>query len=354
MSTKSTLKLTLAAFAAVLSIGNASAQSSTTPTIGYYKQTFPVAGAYAMAVGFVNRTEFQGQATTAVVTGSDLAITQTGAGWTAGDFDTFATGSSHYIEVLNSDTHPEHVGLILDITANTGASLNVLVPTGFTPGANFQYAVRKHVTLGELLNDASGVVASTDLAVFYAPDGSEVYASYDGGGVWSDLLGSAADYSNYVIYPGTGFQFLPGEDGRTLTIGGGAISYVKSGPTRVSLIAGVSTMVGAVNPLVPSGPTDPIYSTSGRNSLTALGLRVVGDVNKGMLADTDLAIIISDDGTFSAQSTITKDSSSNDLVELLGPTPAAGSVQNNLLITNGQSLFLAPGDNSSLLIPQLY
>ena len=334
------------ATAALLSTAGAQTSSST-PVIGYYKQTFPQAGVYAVSVGFVNKTDFQGQASAAPsVAGTVCTISQTGATWTANQFATLTPGPSHYVEVLSDATHPEYAGMVLDITANAAASITCTVPTGFAPSATMTYAVRKHVLLGELLGDASGVVAFEDLVVLYGPDGSEINASYQGAGVWKEALEGITDLSNNVLYPGHGFIFLP-TDVRTLTIGGGNISYVKSGPTQVSLNAGIPALIGLVNPLVATSPTDPIHVVPGDpsdNTLTETGLR------QGLIVDTDSITTLSDDGNYSVINTIGKNGS-GDLVELIETTLFPNPL-NNEPLPNGRCVFYYPGDNSSLVLNQ--
>lgn len=336
---------------ALLSPASAQTQSST-PVIGYYKQDFPNAGVYAVSVGFVNKTDFQGQATSApTVVGTTLTIPQTGATWTANQFATLSPGPSHYVEVLSSPGHSEYTGMILDIASNTTNSITATVPTGFAPATGFTYAVRKHVLLGELLGDTSGVSAFEDLVVVYGADGAELNASYEGGGVWKDALTPTIDLSNHVIYPGHGFVFLP-TDARTLTFGGSAISYVKTGDTRVSLNAGVPALIGLINPLVStaSNPlSDPIYYTAADNTLTEIGFRDPLNPSAGLLADTDSITLLSNDGNYSTINTVGKSSATNDLIELIDVVP--GNL-NGTLLRNGTAVFYYPGDNSSLLLPQ--
>jgi hypothetical protein len=347
----SPLKTCLTGLVAAALLSSAAAQtSSSTPVIGYYKQAFAQAGVYAVSVGFVNKNDFQGQASSAPgVVGSVCTISQTGATWSNNQFATLTPGPSHYVEVISDTTHPEYAGMILDITGNAPTSITCTAVAGFAPSASMTYAVRKHVLLGELLGDGSGVAAYEDLVVVYGADGSELNASYEGAGVWKDALNPAVNLSNHVLYPGHGFVFLPA-DVRTLTIGGGAISYVKSGPTRVSLSAGIPALLGLVNPLVPSSPTDPILTTTGTgdNTLTEMGLRDPANVNVGLLPDTDSVTILSNDGFYTTVNTIGKNPANN-LVELI--ESVVGNL-NGLSLLNGQAVFYYPGDNSSLLLPQ--
>lgn len=270
-----------------------------------------------------------------------MSITQTGATWATNQFNTSAvpaTQSSHYVEIL-SDGNALHTGMILDIVSNSASGLQVEVPAGFVPGGATTYAIRKHVTLGELLGDGSGVAANEDLVLLLDQNGADVNAVYQGAGVWVDALNPATNLSSWVLYPGQGFFFLP-SDMRTLTIGGGAISYVKEGQTRISLTSGVPTLVGLINPLVSTDPLDAIFSTTAVNTLSTFGLT-------GMSPDTDIAVRLSDDGVLDTLNNISLDSASGNLIDVL-----SGANLNAASLRNGQALLYIPGDDISFVLPQ--
>lgn len=314
----------------------ASAQtSSSTPVIGYYKQDFPSAGVYAVSVGFTAKKDFQGALTSTAVIAGETEITQSGA-----SFPTSPGFGNHYVEILSGP----NTGLILDIVSNTATTIRVSGTPTLAAGTT--YCVRKHVTLGSLLNDGAGVVAGEDLVIVLDSNGNEVNALYDGAGVWSDAT-TLADLSDYVLYPGQGFLYLP-SDTRTLTIGGGDISYVKSGDTRVSLVSGVPTLVGLINPLVANTPSDPIYSTTAVNTLTQFGLRVSPVTpGLGMTADSDLVVTFSSDGLLDTVNNVLLDSASNDLLDAV-----SSDVLNNTQIRNGQAVLYIAGGDTSFVLPQ--
>jgi hypothetical protein len=336
MSTKITLKLFLAGIAAALCMGSASAQSSTTPTIGYYKHVFEQAGAYAVVPGLVTKTDFQGQATSTSVTGTTLTINQSGAAWNANQFNTFGVGSSsHYVEIL-SDGNASHEGMILDITVNAAGSVSAIVPAGFVAGpSGFSYAIRKHATLGTLLGAGSGVSLNEDLVTFFDSAGNEVVAVSTADGVWANANLATQDLTNTVLYPGQGFLYTAA-DVRTVTIGGGEVSYVKNGPTRMSLTSGVPSIVGLPSPLVSSGPTDPIDATTGRTSLLSA---------YGGITSNELAISFTGDGALDTFHNFTKGS---------GTILDADDSSDISAVTypNGRAVIIIPGDDLSLRFPQ--
>jgi hypothetical protein len=313
-------------------LAQAATAQSFTPTVGYYKQEFPDVGAYAVSVGFTAKKDFQGAMTSSALAGANTNIEQTGAA--------FGTFGNHYVEILSGS----NLGLILDIDSNDADTITVV--GNVTLSAGTTYCVREHVTLGGLLADSSGVVAGADLVILLDPAGNEINALYDGGGVWSDAS-TLADLSNYPIYPGGGFLFLPAEP-RTLTIGGGKYSYVKDGQTRVSLSSGIPALVGLINPLVATNPADPIYSTTAVNTLTQFGLRVDPPVaGMGMTADSDLAVLLSNDGVLDTVNNVLLDSGSNNLLDAI-----TSANLNNTQIRNGVSLLYIPGGDYSFVLPQ--
>lgn len=332
----SPLKTCLAGLLAISSISFAQAQTnSSTPVIGYYKQTFPDAGLYPFVPGFVNRSLFQGQATTASVVGTTLTIDQTSAGWAPGQF----TLTPHYLEII-SDGNANHAGLILDIASNGAAQLTAVVPSGFVVGVNTQYVIRKHLTLGSVLGAGSGVnEVDGDGAILIDPSGNPVNATYTGAGVWVSTENPSTILTDTVLYPGEGLIFFPAGGPRTLTIGGGDASYVKSGPTQFSLPAGVVALVGLINPLVPADSSDPIYTTSGRNSLAEMG--VVATLSE---LDADLGQIFSSDGLLSVIPVI---KSGADAVN-----PEDNTIQNSTKITNGQAILMLSGADKAISLPQ--
>ena len=326
------------ASAMLLGVANAQTPSST-PVIGFYKQSFSQGGVYSMVSGFVSRTEFQGQASsTPSVAGVVMTINQSGASWAPDQFNTFTNGSSsHYVEVLD-DANSLHVGLVLDITGNSANSLTVSVPGGFVPGPNFKYAVRKHATLGTVLEPSCGLVDDTDAALLLDSVGNEIVALFTSGGVWLDA-NDLSNISERVLYPGQGLVLLLA-DARTVTMGGGSLSYVKTGDTRISLPAGIPTIVGLINPLVASSTADPLYYTTSRNTLNLAGFNQI-------IQDSDFLIQLKTDGTLETETEIINSSSEGGLVNAGDNTPVGGQY-----LRNGDALIYIPGGDVSFVLPQ--
>lgn len=234
--------------------------SSSTPVIGYYKQTINP-GNNPVVCGFTTKKDFQGAMTSNTPGTPNSDINQTGAGWTINQFQTAGGGgnSSHFVEILSGP----NAGLILDIVSNTAASVTVEGNITGLVGGTDTYCIRKHVTLGSLLAGGGGLSAGGDSVIIVNSDASASEYVYNGGN-WEDV-GTLDDGTNKVIYPGQGFIIRRGGNTQaTITVGGNEVSYVKSGPTKVPLFhkQGNQIMrnyVGAVNPLVSdSGATDVV------------------------------------------------------------------------------------------------
>lgn len=311
------------------------AQAATTPVVGYYKVGPLDPGAYPLSVGFTAKKDYQGAMTGTAVVGPNTEIQQTGV--------TLPALTNHYVEILTSAVS-SNVGLILDVVSNGAGS--IIVQGLPTLAAGDTYAVRKHVTLGSLLGDSSDVQAGVDLVVILDSAGNEITATYDGAGIWKDVV-TTADISDTVLYPGQGFLFLAG-DVRTLTIGGSEISHVKDGDTRISLPAGIPALVGLINPLVSYDVLDPIYATTATNTLTEFGLRADPPVaGLGMTADSDLAVLLTADGVADTVHNILLDGASNNLVDAITTANI-----NNVEIRNGNALLYIPAGDLSFVIPQ--
>ncbi len=246
--------------ASTLLVQSASAQSST-PVIGYYKFDAPV-GNSAWVCGFVTKKDFQGAATSMTPGASTSVINQSGA--------SFPAFPLHYVEILSGPK----AGLILDIVAsppNTATSVTVIGNTtalGLT--GTETYCIRRHATLGTVFQGGAGLTAGSDNVTVFNSAGTSATYSYNGLGWENALTGDPSD--DAIIYPGQGFVITNGGVApATVTFGGNAVSYVKSGPTKVPAYLVATNLVGLVNPLVGSAPGD--VSTFGQmdfgSSLTA-------------------------------------------------------------------------------------
>jgi hypothetical protein len=236
--------------ASALLVQVASAQtSSSTPVIGYYK--FDVkAGTSVWVSGFVAKKDFRGAATSMTAGTPNSVINQTGATWTPGAFN------SHFVEILSG----AQAGLILDIVSNTASSVTVegnttaLLLTGTET-----YAIRQHATFGTLFAAGAGLSAFDDVIALENSDGSQTVAYFDGTD-WVDAI-TAANANGVVVYPGQGITILAAAN-RVVTFGGGAVSYVKTGPTKIPVYTTAVNYIGVINPLVNTTSPAAIDSTT--------------------------------------------------------------------------------------------
>ena len=230
----------------------ASAQSSSTPIIGYYKANVP-AGQSIWGSGFVTKKNFQGAATSvsagAALDGQPTTnITVTG--------QTFTGFTLHYVELLA----PAAVdGRILDIVSTSGDTIRVKGTVTGTP----TFCVRAHTTIGTLFAGGAGIGPFDDSITVFNDDGTSDIAQFDGA-TW--------DNPNVIIYPGTGF-LISALEPRVLTFGGNDVSYIKTNQTRVNIYATAEfNLIAPINPLVSTDPNDPIYNTLARKTPTEFGL----------------------------------------------------------------------------------
>ena len=240
----------LVGLATAMLLGAANAQTpSSTSAIGFYKMDVP-AGQSAWVCGFVTKKDFQGQATS-TAPGDPLpdstpttVITQTGATWAVDGFNL------HYVEILTSGAQE---GAILDVVSNTA---NTVIVKGTVTGTP-TYCIRRHATLGTIFTESSVLEAYSDSITTYNSDNtlSSYYATGINGEWFADDFSTPAN--DAIIYPGQGF-IIASTNAVTLTLGGGAVSYVKTGPTQIPIYQGQTNFVGLINPLVATSPTDPL------------------------------------------------------------------------------------------------
>ncbi len=252
----SSLKLAvLGVTAAALGTTPTNAQTtSSTPVIGYYKFDVPQ-GNSLWVCGFITKTDFQAQASS-MTAGASSQVNFAGTPFSPGAF------SLHYIEVMSGAKK----GLILDITGNTASQLTVLGDTtALGLSGTETIAIRKHATLGSVFAGGAGVEAGSDSVTIINSLGVRSTYSWNGGN-WEDVA-TLDDGTSVILYPGQGV-IITAAAARVVTFGGGEVSYVKPTETRIPLYANVPNLVGLINPLVATQPSDPIYNTSG---VTLLG-----------------------------------------------------------------------------------
>jgi len=222
-------------------------QGSSSPVIGYYKFNVPP-GPSIWVSGFVTKTDFQGAASSVTSGPATSTINRTGAAWTG--------FPNHYVEILEGSW----AGLVLDIVSSTATSVTVEGNLGVAPGFSLpqtiKFAIRAHATLGKIFKSGVGLSAFEDEINLFYEDGSRKKFYFDdsvpGGQIVADDANST-NRDNEKVYPGQGMLFVTGGP-RTLSFGGGEVSYVKQTATKVPLFGGQVNLVGLINPVVAAAP----------------------------------------------------------------------------------------------------
>ena len=317
--------------------GVASAQtSSSTPVIGYYKQTIPP-GNTPIVCGFTTKKEFQGAMTSHVPGTPNSVITQTGAGWTVNQFQTSANpvvDSSPFIEILSGPAAA--VGMVYDIVSNTATTVTVEGSTTPLTGA-ITYCIRKHVTLGTLLPGGGGLNTGSDSVSIVNSDASIDQFIYNGAN-WENVA-TVEDGSSKTIYPGQGFIITHVGAAATMTVGGNEVSYVKNGVTKVPLYHHngnpTRNMVGLINPLVSDAGVNDFNNLGNFGLVTALAV------------GTDSVDVFSTTGSFATLGTYINNGGNMEDVA----TVEDGST---IKIRNGTAIRVITSGDRVLTIPQTH
>lgn len=252
-----TLLVTLASLALALP---AAAQSSSTPVIGFYKVTIP-AGTSAWTCSFVTKKDFQGAASSIVGGPTTSLVNVSGSPFTPAAFNL------HYIEILSGP----HAGMVFDIEttpANTASAITVkgnLGAGGLALTGTETFCIRKHATISSILSAGGGLTPIDDSVEVFSSTGSSTILTWDGT-QWVDGVDFVTP-KDVIVYPLQGFK-VNSLSGATVTFGGGAVSYVKQGPTKAPVYSGVVNLVGVLSPLADTVSVDPMFSTP----LSSLGL----------------------------------------------------------------------------------
>lgn len=331
---------------ALLPLTGAIAQTtltSSTPVIGFYKQTVQ-SGNTPLVCGLVTKKLFQGAMTSHAPGTTNSVINQTGVAWSAGQFQTSAdpvTDSSHYLEILIG----VHTGLALDIVSNTSNSLTVEGNTSALPAnpvagltGTESYCIRKHATLGQILPRGGGLDIS-DTVTIYNSNNTSTLVSW-GGTIWEDAF-SGDDRGSLPIYPGQGFVVNHvANTPATLTVGGGEVSYVKTGATKVPLFFS-SNPAKALRNMI--GPVNPLVSDSGAGDVTALS-------NFGLttgLLSSDVIQLTPANGAFSASGSYGVEGSF--IIDNFSGDDVTSSP-----VRNGTAIRIRAAGNRILTIPQTH
>lgn len=215
-----------------------SAQTVSTPVVGFQKVTLPLGGA-AFAPTFVKANVFSGPAT---ISGSTVTLAANAlAGQSLGptSFSDRSNFPRYYAEVVN--TNSPFCGYNFDITSPNGASSfqSSNIPAGLT--GNVTIAIRPHLTLADL--DPSNMQDGDSVTIYNDPSGG-AFTYYQASGGWVDSNGNPG-YAHVPVYPGTGVIYGGQSSANTITLTGN----VKNTPTAVPVYLGaVLNVVAPVNP----------------------------------------------------------------------------------------------------------
>jgi len=240
--------------------------TSSTPIIGFYKFNVP-AGTSNWSCAFVTKKDFQGAATS-ITGGPTSTINFAGTPLAAGSL------TSHYIEILSGP----NAGLILDIAAvpaNTTSAISVtgnLGPSGLGLSGTETICIRKHAMISTVLASGGGLAPIDDNVEVFDSHGESKILAWDGT-KWVDGVDFVTP-SDAIVYPLQGFK-ISSVSGATLTLGGGQVSYVKSGATKVPVYSGMVNLVGVMSPIVDPASADQAFSAP----LSGLGLNTLSPVD---------------------------------------------------------------------------
>jgi len=216
----------------------ASAQTVSTPVVGFQKVTMPLGGA-AFAPTFVKANTFTGPAS---ISGSTVTTTSNAlAGLSLGptSFSDRANFPRYYAEVVN--TNSPFCGYNFDITSLNNASSfqSANIPAGLT--GTVTIAIRPHLTLADL--DPANMQDGDSVTIYNDPSGG-ASTYYQASGGWVDSNGNPG-YAHVPVYPGTGVIYGGQSSANTITLTGN----VKNTPTAVPVYLGaVLNVVAPVNP----------------------------------------------------------------------------------------------------------
>ena len=225
---------------------------ATSTIVGHYPISVP-AGNSAWVSGLVCADVFEGAAVSVTAdTDGKALVTFDSPGWVGTEFPL------HYAEPQTGTAS----GLAVDILSTTASTLKLdVTPAEAGISAGMVFIVRKHVTLAGILPTGGGLIPFSDSISLITGPGTQASYFYHGTSQkW--ITAQGADANNVKIRPGQGLIIQAGS-AVTLVIGRGEACYVKATPTRVRLSAGVSNLVGALNPLGSTTTLGALGLTSG-------------------------------------------------------------------------------------------
>ncbi|ADE55385.1 hypothetical protein [Coraliomargarita akajimensis] len=233
--------------ASVLGLAVSSASAVTTEVVGYTSTTLPGGAGSIFAPSFINANAFQGSIT-GTTPGAESVLSL--AGLSASAYDAGEIFPAYYLEVLDDTNGADGLdteGLVLDVVSNGTGSVTVVGDvSALGLQGDEQVAIRKHLTLGQLFDGATGLLQFTDVVSIYNGSGAGTLDSYvpDGAGGWLDLSDFVTVGTDAVIYPGTGIVLNNVQDVTIVASG-----TVKETPTQVPLYAGTVNLIGVMKPV---------------------------------------------------------------------------------------------------------
>lgn len=241
---KKTYWILALAFAALSSFLQAQT-TSYSDVVGYNVISVPK-GSSLQGVNFVNQTEYVGTVSavsSSTVTLSGLSVTANAWALTDGVPETEpANLPRYYLDVLSGSL----AGYVFDIVSNSTTQVTLdSAPVGLNGS---QVAVRRHITLGQLASQATGLTSNVDSITIFNNNGTQLDATWDGTN-WVDLTNFVYG-DDYVVYPGTGFVV---NAANAFTVN--STGLVKTTPTVVEVFNGAVNIVTTMNPSVGSNVT---------------------------------------------------------------------------------------------------
>lgn len=223
------------AFMALVAVSalSASAQTVSTPIVGFYKKSFP-AGGSLQTVALLKPVSFQGSATGI----SSQVLSCSSASWASNVYSASNGLPNYYVEITSGPLS----GYSFDVVSNTATTITVdspIVGAGSTPS----FLIRQHTKLSDALATASGLQDYNDQVTVYNSDSTSTSFLRDSSVATGWVDAGTFSESDAVIYPGQGYVLTTGGSG-VYTISGA----LKTTQTVIPLYPGAVNIVSLANP----------------------------------------------------------------------------------------------------------
>jgi hypothetical protein len=300
-------------YGAALLTSSAFAQGVATDPVGYVTIVAP-AGNSTLSAPLVNANVFAG-ATTATADGTGVSVlTFAGASLVASAYDA-GVYPTHYVVITTSGAND---GFVLDVLSNDTSTITVSdeVVAALSLGSVESVLVRKHVTILDLFEGATGMTAFADAVNFYNDDGSSDSFLWSGTG-WVD--GGFQSVDARPVYPGQGVVYFSAA-GASIVVAGA----VSTSDVQVPVYSGAAVnFVGTVTPstAVVAGGAVTLGNLAFGSKLTAFA----GSVK---LFSTDGSLSSPASSTYLWDGTVFRDGGFGDASAVVIPTNTAIVVSN--------------------------